>query len=211
MLSNVLPVPYFIQPTPITCQSTCLKMMAMYLEREVAFQSTGAEDIAITQIWQDVNVGVGRPSPMRNAHVNFKWWLERRFPSLGFDYVRSGAEADTIERITQSIDNRMPVMVSVSHERVAGHIILVIGYENRWLSASSDDFRVVAHDPYGRFDPSLESSLYGKRRDHGAMSLALGGESGPGASVRLAIGAVGRRREYAGSVGQFILLMPRRF
>ena len=139
----------------------------------------------------------------------FKWWLEQRFPSLGFDYFRSG-EADATERIAQSIDNRILVMVSVSHERVAGHIILVIGYENRWLSMSSDDFRLVAHDPYGRFDLSLASLLYGKRRDRGAASLAIGGESGPGASVRLPISAVGRRREYAGSVGQYILLMPRR-
>lgn len=210
MLSNVLTVPYFIQPTAITCQSTCLKMMAMYLEREVVFQSTGAEDVSIASIWQNVNAGVGRPSIVRNSHANFKWWLEQRFPSLGFDYVRSGNEADAIERITQSIDRRMPVMVSVSHERVAGHIILVIGYENYGLNVSDEGFRLVAHDPYGRFDPSLASLLYGKRRDHGAMSLAIGGESGPGESVRLPITAVGRRREFGGNVGQYILLMPRR-
>ena len=36
----VLPVPYFTQPTGITCQSTCLKMIATYLEQSVVRQST---------------------------------------------------------------------------------------------------------------------------------------------------------------------------
>jgi hypothetical protein len=209
MAAIALPVPYFIQPTPITCQSTCLKMMAMYLEREVVFQSTGAETIAIDQIWHEVNAAPGRPSASRNAHVNFKWWLEKRFPSLDFEYIQTGAEEDAASFITKSIDRRMPVLMSVSHERVAGHIILVIGYEDYMPNMSSEGFRVIAHDPYGRFDPELDSRLYGKKRDHGAMSLTSGSESGPGMSVSLPITSVGRRREYGGSAGKYILLMPR--
>ena len=34
-LSKNLSVPYFTQPTPITCQSTVLKMMSSYLEQHV--------------------------------------------------------------------------------------------------------------------------------------------------------------------------------
>ncbi|MCG3188294.1 MAG: hypothetical protein LKCHEGNO_00266 [Burkholderiaceae bacterium] len=210
MAAHALRVPYFIQPTPITCQSTCLKMMAMYLEREVVLQSTGAEGIAIEQIWQEVNGGVGRPSSARNAHANFKWWLEKRFPSLSFEYIQTGAEDDAASFITKSIDARMPVLMSVSHERVAGHIILIIGYEDYLPNVSAASFRVIAHDPYGRFDPELESSLHGKKRDHGAMSLTSGSESGPGMAVHLPITSVGRRREFGGSAGKYILLIPRR-
>src|SRR5215813_1975039 len=31
-VSRILPVPYFVQPTLVTCQSTVLKMMASYIE-----------------------------------------------------------------------------------------------------------------------------------------------------------------------------------
>jgi hypothetical protein len=210
MTSTTLDVPYFVQPTPITCQSTCLKMMALYLERSVLFQSTGAEAVAIEQIWQDINTSPDRPSKVRNAHANFKWWLEKRFPSLRFEYVRSGDEADAANRITKAIDQRMPVLVSVSHERVAGHIILVVGYEDYVPGMSSATFQLVAHDPYGRFDPSLHSKWYGKQRYAGGASLLSGSESGPGQNVHLPLHAVGRRRDGDGSAGHFILLIPHR-
>lgn len=53
--SQILPVLYFAQPTGITCQSTCLKMMATYLEQSVVRQSTGAASRDILNIWKDVN------------------------------------------------------------------------------------------------------------------------------------------------------------
>jgi hypothetical protein len=210
MLSTSLDVPYFVQPTSITCQSTCLKMLATYLERSVVLQSTGAEQISIDQIWQEINTSPARPSKMRNAHANFRWWLEQRFPALRFDYFRSGDEADVEARIVQSIGRRMPVLVSVSHERVPGHIILVVGYETSVGKDGRPDTRFIVHDPYGRFDPSLDSKQYGKRRYERGMSLLSGSETGPGQNVRLPLKAIGRRRDGDGSAGHFILLLPRR-
>src|ERR1700752_3790584 len=122
--SCVLTVPYFPQPTGITCQSTCLKMMASYLEQQVVFQSTGAAARDIETIWKDVNEGNERPVQMRNAHATLKWWLQKYFPSLRFEYLTFRDEADALERIVRFIDGGVPVLMSVSHARVAGHIVL---------------------------------------------------------------------------------------
>jgi Papain-like cysteine protease AvrRpt2 len=207
---KVLPVPYFTQPTAITCQSTCLKMMAVYLERSVLLQSTGAEFVDIGQIWKEVNSGAGRPSLMRNAHVNFKWWLERRFPHLRFDYLQTTSEADAAARIVQAIDRDMPVLMSVSHAQVPGHIVLVVGYEGYAANMSSSTFNVVVHDPYGRFDPTLLSNLHGKERFTGGSSLQSGSESGPGQGCKLPITSVSRRRAGDAVSGTYFLLIPRR-
>src|SRR5207247_10809262 len=128
--SRIIPVPYFAQPTGITCQSTCLKMMATYLEQSVVRQSTGAADRDIEAIWKDINEGTKRPVQMRNAHKNMKWWLEVHFPSLHFEYITTTDEARAVESIVRFIDGGFPVMVAVSHVNVEGHIILVVGYEN---------------------------------------------------------------------------------
>lgn len=208
--SKVLPVPYFIQPTAITCQSTCLKMMSVYLERNVLLMSTGAEALDIQAIWKEVNQGAGRPSPFRNAHTNFKWWLARRFPQLSFNYVEGCDEGQASSLIVNSIDRGMPVLASVSHENVAGHIVLAIGYEGHVPGLSSVAFNVIVHDPYGRFDPVLRSTLYGKKRMSGGMSLLSGSETGPGQACRVPITAVGRRRKGDNRAGHFYLLMPTR-
>ena len=52
--SRMLDVPYLIQPTPITCQSTCLSMFAKYLEKKIAIP-TAAGDLGIQEIWNDIN------------------------------------------------------------------------------------------------------------------------------------------------------------
>src|SRR5437762_12115284 len=67
--------------------------------------------------------------------------------------------------------------VGVSHARVAGHIILVIGYENYHPAVSSAAFNLVVHDSYGRFDPNLLSKLYGGNRYTGGACLPRGGET----------------------------------
>jgi hypothetical protein len=53
--SKILDVPYFTQPTGVTCQSTVLKMMATFLEQNVVLASTGAAQRNILDIWKDVN------------------------------------------------------------------------------------------------------------------------------------------------------------
>ena len=208
--SKVLPVPYFVQPTGVTCQATCLRMMAAYLEQSVLFQCTGAGDRKILDIWKDVNTSPERPSHARNAHVNFKWWLERHFKSLHFEYLALLDEAAARDKIVQFIDGGMPVLMSVSHAQVEGHIILVIGYQNFAPMMSVPDFKLVAHDPYGRFDPSLLSAAHGARRWESGMSLPSGGETGPGQQCKLAITAVSRHREGDARAGTYYLLSARR-
>lgn len=208
--TKVLPVPYFLQPTGITCQSTCLKMMAAYLEQSVVFQCTGAGDREIPDIWKDVNTAPGRPVQARNAHANFKWWLEKHFKSLRFEYLTLKDEAVAQERIVQFIDGGMPVIMSVSHAHVAGHIVLVIGYENYVPAVSAPDFKLVVHDPYGRFDPSLLSNAHGARRWRGGMSLPSGSQTGPGQNCQVAITAVSRHRQGDARSGTYYLLSVRR-
>jgi hypothetical protein len=203
--TKVLPVPYFTQPTGITCQSTCLKMFATYLEARLR-QSTGAADRDISDIWTDINTGTKRPVRLRNAHANMKWWLETYFPRVKFEYTTTSDAVLALESIVGFIDDGFPVMVSVSHAGVAGHIILVIGYENYLPKQSSPDFNLVAHDPYGRFDPALTERLFGKQRWDRGMSLMAGGEQGPGARNRLPIQSVGRRRAGDKRSGTFYLL-----
>jgi hypothetical protein len=48
--TKTLVVPYFTQPTAITCQSTVLKMFASYLERNIVLQSTGAAERQVTDL-----------------------------------------------------------------------------------------------------------------------------------------------------------------
>lgn len=190
--SRILPVPYFVQPTSNTCQSTCLKMMATSLEQSVVMQSTGAAERDILEMWKDVNESPDRPSKVRNAHSNLKWWLEQRFPSLRFEYLTLSDEALAGDQIVKFINAGMPVLMSVSHSRVAGHIVLVVGYENVIPSMPTPGFHIVVHDPYGKFDPTLLSALYGKRRLEGGMSLVGGGQRGPGYCCRVPIASVGR-------------------
>jgi hypothetical protein len=209
-LTKVLPVPYFVQPTSNTCQSTCLKMMATYFEESVVRTSTGAAARDIPDIWKDINESKDRPVAARNAHANMKWWLERHFPSLAFEYITIADEAGALEKIVEFIDGGMPVLMSVSHVNVEGHIVLVVGYENYIPLVSSPDMNIVVHDPYGRFDPSLLSKTFGKRRWDGGMSLKSGGETGVGEQCRVPMTSVSRRREGDAAKGTYHLLSARR-
>jgi hypothetical protein len=204
--SKVLSVPYFVQPTGNTCQSTVLKMMSSYLEQSVVRASTGAADRDILAIKKDINQDPKRPSQETNSHANMKWWLEGHFPSLKFKYIQTNKEDRAIDSIVQFIDSGFPVLVSVSHARVAGHIILVVGYENYLPNMCSTDFRLVAHDPNGRFDPFLTSKLFGPKRWEGGASLVGGGEFGPGKGNRLYITNVSRQRQGDSQRGMYYLL-----
>jgi hypothetical protein len=205
--SRSLPVPYFTQPTGITCQSTVLKMMAAYIEGSILLQSSGAADRAIEDIWSDINESEARPVKARNAHANMKWWLEQHFPSLRFTYLQTKDEAHALDKIVQFIDGGFPVVVSVSHSRSDGHIVLVVGYANYAPCVSSPDFALIVHDPNGEFDPVLLSKMFGKGRNRtGGVSLADGGEIAPGRANRLPVTAVSRRRAGDSRVGTYYLL-----
>jgi len=205
-ITRILQVPYFVQPTPITCQSTVLKMMSSYLEDRVVMASTGAAERNILDIWKDINEDPNRPVKVRNAHANMKWWLEKHFSTLKFKYMQLTKEDLALQAIIGFIDSGFPVLVAVNHARVEGHIILVVGYENYERNLSSRDFRLVVHDPYGRFDPFLLSSLYGGKRFTGGASLMSGGETGPGQGTRLPITAVSRQRIGDSQRGTYYLL-----
>lgn len=209
-LSRILEVPYFVQPTAITCQSTCLKMFASYIETRVALQSTAAGARDVLDIWKDVNEDPARPVKVRNAHANMKWWLEKHFPWLRFTYESLNDEARVISALVDAIDGGFPVLVSVSHVRVKGHIVLVVGYEGYEPYMSSPDFRLVIHDPYGRFDPTILSEVYGKRRWESGQSLLAGGESGPGRNNRVPLPSTGRQRDKDAARGTYYLLTARR-
>jgi len=208
--TRILPVPYFAQPTGITCQSTVLKMFASYLEKFVMLQSTGAGDRAVQDIWKDINEDRNRPSQMRNAHTNMKWWLETYFSGLRFHYIQTKDEIQAIENIVRFINGGFPVLVAVSHVNVEGHIILIIGYENYIPNASSAHFKLVVHDPYGQFDPSLKSKLFGRRRWEGGASLLSGGERAPGMGTKLSISDVDRHRPGDAYFGTYYILSATR-
>jgi hypothetical protein len=185
-------------------------MMATYLEQSVVLQSTGAGERDVLAIWKDINESSERPVKVRNAHANMKWWLERHFPSLRFEYHQIADEICACEKIIDFINAGMPVLVSVSHARVEGHIILVVGYENYMPLMSTPNFHLMVHDPYGKFDPSLLSSTYGAKRYVGGMSLMSGGQAGPGQNCRLPMGGVGRQRMGDARRGTYYLLSARR-
>lgn len=183
-LSNSLQVGYIPQPTDDTCQSTVLKMVAVYLEdqvldeheckapvmvekRLVADLNTryhpggdvpcldAAERLDIGRIKHTINGATGRPdAKFKNSHANMMWWLESRYaPELHCDYFSEKNEAKAIAFIVRHIDAGFPVIASVSHAKVEGHIVLVVGYEN--YTPHLDKFKLIIHDPYGEFDPSL--------------------------------------------------------
>jgi hypothetical protein len=185
-------------------------MMARYLDNEVLRRCSdgGAEEIPA--IWKEINESHDRPVKARNAHANMKWWLEKHFPTIKFEYVVLTHEDIALERIVQFIDGGMPVLVSVSHARVTGHIVLVVGYEGYQPNLSSSALHLVVHDPYGRFDPHLLSQTFAKKRWDRGMSLMSGGSRGPGQSCRLPVVAVSRQRRGDSQIGTYYLLSGRR-
>jgi hypothetical protein len=208
--TKILRVPYLVQPDPTWCQSTVLKMIAMYIEQSVLFASFGGADRKIADIWKDINTGTARPQQVHNSLTNMKWWLQSHYPRLNFRYQETRLEDVAVEKIVGSIDAGFPVLVSVSHSGTHGHIILVIGYENYRPNMSSAEFQLVVNDPYGRFDPSLAKLMFGSHRFDGGSSLPSGDERGPGSGNRIPVYAASRRRADDQARGIFRLITCRR-
>ena len=205
--SKILSVDFYTQPTSNTCQSTCLKMMSSYVEGSDGTSPGPAASLNPVDIYHTINHDPGRPDKAnQNSHQNMMWWLKQRFPNLKFKEIVTKDEVKAEETIINSIDRDSPVMVGVSHSRVHGHIILVIGYVNYQPYTCSQDFGLVVHDPYGRFDPSLSSDKYGAKRFNGGASLVTGGEVGPGKSVILPLTSVSRQRQGDASRGNYFLI-----
>ncbi len=203
--NRTLPVPYFAQPTDTTCQGTVLKMMANYLDQSNS--QSGAGSNSAVDIKNAINSGAGRPAPaVTNSHANMKWWLETNYPGYAFQYDIIKDQSLAERTIVASIDRGYPALVSISHASVSGHIVLVIGYSGYQANACSENFQFVVHDPYGAFDPSLNSKLNGKKRWDTGMCLAGGGEIGPGAANSQPTTSVSRQRQGDSAKGTYYLL-----
>ena len=204
MADKVLNVPYFTQPTSNTCQSTCLKMYAHYLANKLAMSSP-VHGLTIEEIWKEINTGNERPAKGRNAYRNMVWWLGKYFPHYEFKTRKTRDTDEAMAYAVNRLEAGFPLMVSTNHRRTAGHIILVVGYRNFEKNQCRNvDF--VCHDPYGKFDPSLGSRIYGKRRYSRGMSLAEGGEVGPGKGVTYDHQGIRRIRSDKHSNGTYFLM-----
>lgn len=202
---KVLSVPYKVQPTSNTCQSTCLKMCTMYMQDELGYSFTGIPK-EIEQIYKEINIGNERPVKKRNAWKNFVWWLNKETGSSMFSLKITEDEAEATEYIIQSINNGFPVILSTNHMRTKGHIIMVIGYQNYIPNQSNPDLKFVCHDPYGTFHPDLASNLYGKNRyDYGQTNID-GSEEGVGKGVLLGLGALKRIRSDRHNTDRFAMI-----
>jgi len=205
-ISKILPVPYFSQPTGTSCQGTVLKMMASWIEHKKAY-NVGGPMLQPVDIKTTINTDADRPDKVNtNSHANLRWWLEQKFPTLTTVKLSTPVVHEAKDFFVRQINGGMPVLCSVTHaNNNSGHIILVVGYENERLNMSSMDFMLVAHDPYGAYDPTLKSTLYGKKRWEGGSSLLGGGESAPGRNVRVPLEAPSRQFKGAHSYGQWLL------
>lgn len=211
-VSHILPVPYFAQPKDDQCQSTVLRMYAQYLDASVLRRSSTAGQRAIGDIFTDINTNTApkgktdpRPSKAKNHHDNMMWWLKQHYPSLQFAKTTTKDPAMALWLIRKSINSGFPLMASVSHANVEGHIVLIVGYDNLIpevcrinvpdpVLPAIETVRIVVHDPYGAFDPSLKSKQNAKRRWEGGQSLTGGTERGPGTAVAVPLTSVSRRR-----------------
>lgn len=110
-----------------------MKMYAQYLDR-TKFPNNTAGNHEAPQIWRDINVP-GNPDKRivkigQNAHKNIQQWLEDRYAPLilKWNYLNNPEEA--FQLVVRSVNQGYPVLAGVSHARVAGHIVLIVGYES---------------------------------------------------------------------------------
>ncbi|MFT4541994.1 MAG: hypothetical protein ACI841_001019 [Planctomycetota bacterium] len=216
----ILDVPYFVQPDGVHCQATALKMLATYMD-EVLGQPVNARDIRA--IKKSINSDSARPiKGSKNNHENMMWWIEREFGgSVDMNRMLTNRPEVARKFVIDSVRAGMPVIASTSHSNFnLSHVLLVVGYVTRSLEASplgalpaptDSTTRFVCHDPYGRFDPSLGSKLWGKRRyDNGLCCAKRYSEIGPGMFVELDIEGIRRSRTTDNSLGWFYMIGGRR-
>jgi hypothetical protein len=181
-------------------------MFSIYVHRSFGI-GVDAFELNPEAVKKDVNSNPNRPDKKaENSHENMRWWLEQNIPGSRALKLSTADVLEAHDFFVLQVSRGFPVLCSVTHaHNKTGHIILVVGYENECPNASSIDFSLVAHDPYGAYDPSLRSTLYGKLRWTGGRSLLSGAESGPGSFVRLPITAASRQYRAAHSYGKWLL------
>ena len=67
MPNRILSVPFLTQPDNDTCQATCLKMHALYLEQKMRMSVAAAQQ-SILEIHKEVK---------RDLHTDFAKWLTK--------------------------------------------------------------------------------------------------------------------------------------
>ena len=210
LTQKILDVPYFTQPTGVTCQSTCLKMFAAYLARR-RWMTSAADSMSIDAIWKEINTGTERPDQAQNSYRNMAWWLTKNFAPPEFGVWSTKVVEEAVAHIIRAIDANYPVMVSTNHARTDGHIILVVGYEgnapNQCDPKLLSELKFICHDPYGQFNPQLGSKHWGKKgRFDGGMSLVSGGELAPGKAVKYDYEGIRRIRDDRHSAGTYFMV-----
>lgn len=210
-LDKVLDVPYHIQPNAVTCQSSCLKMYASYLQTN-GYTFPAADD-EIIEIHSELGSNPERPNKEhRNTWTNFLWWLNQHNAENGlqFNLEITDDQQQAIVRMINSIDNGFPVLLSTNHARVKGHIIMVVGYVNHFNNEGpttwNEGLQFVCHDPYGEFHPELLSNLYRNNRYKGSFEEFKGGQYGPGKGVLLSIDALKRMRSDQHTENQYVMI-----
>ncbi len=127
-------VPYQQQDTPQLCQSTCLLMLAEYLD-EQCDHSQESIRADLTQI--------GDPL----AHSSRVTWLSAAFPNWNWKMNYSPSLSETISKITNQLESGIPVITSTRLTQ-SGHVIVITGI---WFDTNGTAM-VRAHDPWGKFD-----------------------------------------------------------
>ena len=178
-------------------------MMACYLDTYIGRPIVRRDILQIRQILFNAPK---RPVNNGYAHVVWKWWLEREFPTeFSFKYDNTSDEGTALRRITKSIDSNFPIIASTNHSKTRGHIILVVGYilqKSRSVSISHPwDTVFVCHDPFGD-----KEGLWGSKRLQGAACLAhQEGEDGSGRAVEYDVDGI---RRLLDSPATFYFLRP---
>lgn len=198
--TKILNVPYKTQPNNYSCQSTCLKMMAMYNDM------SGTNDKSIESIYKEINEGEARPVKQKNAWDNIVWWLNSNNNTPSFSLLKTKNEADAIEHIVRCLNNNSPVIISTNNFKTRGHLVLIVGYKNYIPNQSTQDFRFICHDPYGKFFPDLHSDLYGSKRYDFGMSLPDGSEDGVGKGVEITPATLRRFRDDKHHTDYFVII-----
>lgn len=199
--SKVLPVPYKVQPTSYTCQSTCLKMMGIY----EGFPLIDSKEIK--SIYKEVNESPTRPDKVhKNSWKNITWWLNDNVNSSQYSLAKTNDEVEAIEYLVKKIDAGHPVILSTNNTRTSGHIVLIVGYENYVAGQSTEDMKFICHDPYGEFFPELHSTYYGQERYRFGSSLPDGSENGVGKGVKISPNNLKRYRDDSHHSGYYVMI-----
>lgn len=198
--SKVLEVPYKTQPNSYSCQSTCLKMMAMF------HNMSGTNNKTVQSIYKEINEGEARPVKQKNAWKNMVWWLNSNDDTPSYTLLKTKNEAEAIEHIVKCINNDSPVIMSTNNFKTKGHLVLIVGYTNYVPNQSNPNFKLISHDPYGKFFPELHSNLYGSKRYDFGMSLPDGSEDGVGKGVEITPTSLRRFRDDKHHTDYFVMI-----